>query len=261
VIRIFAALATACCSAAVAQGGSVELPPVGSAFAGTFNLGGRAIPLPEGQFVVTAARIDDSRLLGGDLSKPRSRLARALLVQTDARKLRAAVWASVALKPPSFRFEWVSQPCRKPDTLFRADLSASMSTDGENCLLVDHVVANFTTKSQGMWKDTADWLAQQSIQVPVPVLIVATVTRMEGWQLASASYAFNPEVFGCDARRYRAWAESPWHRKRINEDAEKVRFVESVTAWGKGVQAQFQQLFAGGPAAIEQVRIHECVRL
>jgi hypothetical protein len=258
-IRTLGALATAWCSATMAQDESVQLPPLGSAFAGTFNLGGRAIPLPEGQFVVTARGVDDSRLLGGDLSKPRAKLARALLVQTEGQKLRAAVCVSVALKPPSYRFDWVSQPCRKQDTLFRADLSSSMGTDGEDCLLVDHRVANFTAKSQGMFKETTDWLSQEKIQVPVPVLIVATVTRMEGWQLVTASYAFNPEVFGCDTRRYRPWADSPWHRQRISDDVHKVRFVESVTAWGKVVQTQFKQLFIGGQPSVDRtVSVYQC---
>ncbi len=126
-------------------------------------------------------------------------------------------------------------------------------------LLVDHRVANFTAKSQGMFKQTTDWLSQEKIQLPVPVLIVATVTRMEGWQLVTASYAFNPEVFGCDTRRYRPWADSPWHRQRIGDDVHKVRFVESVTAWGKVVQAQFKQLFIGGQPSTERaLSIYQC---
>src|SRR5260221_6058813 len=96
-IRTLGALATAWCSAAMAQDESVQLPPLGSAFAGTFNLGGRAIPLPEGQFVVTARGVDKSRLLGADLSKPSAKLVPALLAQTERQKLRAALCVSVAL--------------------------------------------------------------------------------------------------------------------------------------------------------------------
>src|SRR5258708_38180385 len=113
-------------------------------------------------------------------------------------------------------------------------------------LLVDHRVANFTAKSQGMFKQTTDWLSQEKIQLPVPVLIVATNTRMEGWQLVTASYAFNPEVLGCDERRYQPWEDSLCHRQRISDDVHKVRFVESGNAWGTVVHIQFKQLFIGG---------------
>jgi hypothetical protein len=258
--RLAIALLAFCSSAALAQDDSAALPPLGAAFSGAFNLGGRSIPLPEGEFVVTSARIDDARLGEGDVSKPRARLARAFLVQIQPPKVRAAVWATVALKPPSYRFEWVTRACQKENTLFRADLSAGTGSDSENCLLVDHRVANFVAKSEGMWQEARGWLReQQNIQLPVPVLIVASVTRMERWQLVSASYGFNPEAYGCDERRYRPWAESPWHISRIAADPEKVRFVESVTAWGRQMQEQFNQLVTGGqPTAHGTSRIHQC---
>lgn len=233
---------------ALAQGN--PLPPVGAVFEGTFTLGGRTLPLPEGKFVVAAASLGEPALLEGDLSKQRPQLARALLVQTEPPRVRATVWASVALKPASFRFNWVTYPCRREDTLFRADLSGSLASDGENCLLVDHWVGYLGPKSEGLWKEASEILAEQNVRVPVPVVIVAHVTRMEGWQLVRASYAFNPQSFGCSVGRNPSWAASPWHRKRIGEDAAKARFVEGVTAWGKVAQQEIDQIVSGkSPAA------------
>jgi hypothetical protein len=245
----FAAFALAWVSVVLAQGDGTDLPPIGTVVSGSFNVGGRSIPLPEGKFVLMAKAVGEPGLLEGDISKTRPKVLRVFLAQIEQQKLRAAVWASVALKPTSFRFTWVSQPCRKEDTLFRANLA---SGDGENCLLVDHMLGTFSSRSQGIWKEAAAWLAEQQVQLPVPVFIVANVTRMEEWQLLTASYAFNPRIYGCDAPRSRSWAESPWNKKSIDGDAQRVRFVESVTAWGKGVQHYFNELVAGRQPSVEK---------
>src|SRR5207245_8359301 len=140
-----------------------------------------------------------------------------------------------------------------------ADLSGSVGSESDNCLLVDHVLGMFSPRSQGIWKDAAAWLREQQVQLPVPVLIMANVTRTERWQLVTASYAFNPRMYGCDAPRARSWADSPWNKKSIDADAQRVRFVESVTGWGKVVQQHFNELVARRPSAPEKApKISAC---
>lgn len=237
---------------------SLHLAPLGTTVSGTFDLAGRPIPLPEGNFVLAARSVTQPPMIGGDISKPRAKIAHVMLVQIEPPRLRAAVLASaVLIEGSSYRFHWSGQPCRKEDVLYRADLTGSRGED-ENCLLVDHAVGNFGPRAQGLWKETATWLAEHNVELPVPVLITASVTRNHRWQHVAATYAFNPRMYGCGGPRSRSWAESPWHRSRVGEDAAKVRFVESVTAWGKGVQAGFDELIAGRPPAYERSRIERC---
>ncbi|HKB48695.1 MAG TPA: hypothetical protein VKC57_13420, partial [Ktedonobacterales bacterium] len=165
---------------------------------------------------------------------------------------------SVALKPTSYRFNWSGEPCKKEGTLYRADLTGSHGED-ENCLLVDHLILNLGPRAQGIWKDAADWLTQQKVQVPVPVVITAHVTRFQLSQSVSASYAFNPRMYGCNAPLSRSYVDSPWHKNAINADPQRVRFVESVTEWGKVVQQHFDNLVAGRPSSIEKTpAIYNC---
>jgi len=237
---------------------SLHLAPLGTVVSGSFDLAGKLIPLPAGNFALAAATVSEPPMLEGDISKPRAKIARVVLVQIEPPRLRAAVVATAALTPTSFRFNWMSQACKKEDTLYRADLTGGHG-ENENCLLVDHALANFGPRSQGVWKDTAAWLADQKVQVPVPVLILANVTRSQRWQLVTASYAFNPRMYGCDAPRSRSWAESPWNKKSIDADAQRVRFVQSVTGWGKVVQQHFNELVAGRQSAVEKApEIYSC---
>lgn len=232
---------------------------------GSFNLAGRPVPLPEGEFVLAASAITDARIVQGDISRPRSRIVNVFLAQVEAGKLRNAVWAATVLESRAGPFNWVQEPCRKDDTLFRLNL-ADDTSHGEyahhNCLIVEHWVRRLAPNAPGILKEASAWLAQGNVEVPVPLLIAATVTRTERREFIRATYLFNPQAFGCSAPRSRSSADSPWHRNFIERDPQRVRFVESVTAWGKFVQYQFDKLITrrGRLAAAETAAstIYQC---
>ena len=160
---------------------------------------------------------------------PTPRIGHVILVQIRPPRLIAAVHARAVLRPESHRFNWSGEPCKREDALYRADLTGSHGED-ENCLLVDHHTLNLGPQAQGIWKDAAAWLTAQKVQVPVPVVITAHVTRFQQSRLIAASYSFNPRMYGCNAPVSRSWADSPWHKKTIGEDPQRVRFVESHLA-------------------------------
>jgi hypothetical protein len=237
---------------------NLDAAPIGTAVSGSFQLGGKLIPLPESQYVLTARAVGETAMLEGDISQARPKVVRVLLAQVRPPRVRGYVFASVSLKPANYRFKWSGEPCKKEDTLYRADLTGSRG-ENENCLLVDHTFPSFGARSQGIWRDATGWLAEHNVQFPVPVMITANVTRFEGWQLVAATYAFNPRMYGCNAPISRSWADSPWHKKTINEDPQRVRFVESVTAWGKMVQGHFEALVAGRESDVQKTSgIYNC---
>ena len=240
------------------HGVDLELAPIGTTVSGSFELGGRLIPLPEGNFQLAARSINQPPMLEGSMASPQPKIGHVIVVQIRPPRLIAAVHARAALRPDSYRFNWLGEPCKKEDTLYRADLTGSHG-ENENCLLVDHTILNLGPKAQGIWKDAATWLTTQKVQVPVPVVITAQVTRFQQSQLVAASYAFNPRMYGCSAPVTRSWADSPWHKNSIGADAQRVRFVESVTAWGKVVQTHFDALVAGRESKIEnRPAIYHC---
>jgi len=231
-----------------AHAADLEVAPIGTTVSGSFELGGRLIPLPEGTFHLAARSINESVHSGGGIYISRPQVVHVVAVQIRPPRLIAAVHARTALRPESHRFNWAGQPCKREDTLYRADLTGSHGED-ENCLLVNHMTL-LGPQAQGIWKDTATWLRGQNVQLPVMV-ITADVTRFQRSQLVAATYAFNPRMYGCNAPASRSWAESPWHKNAISEDPQRVRFVESVTAWGKVVQTHFDALVAGRESKVE----------
>ncbi len=226
---------------------SLHLAPTGTVVTGSFELAGKVIPLPEGEFILAAARVDDARLLQGNLSAPppRPRLISVFLAQLDGQRLRSAVWASTVLEPPAPRSNWVPprEPCEREKALFSLNL-AKHESRGEyaehNCLVVERRARTFGAGASGIMKDAAAWLAYHDVALPVPVLIVADITRIERRELLRAGYAFNPWSYGCNR------PSRP--------------FVDSIAGWGKRVQQHFDDLVMGRRRELASLRsaIHQC---
>jgi hypothetical protein len=231
-------------------------------------LADKLVPLPPGEFKLMAASVDEARRIEGSLSSARSTLARVLLVQADGQRVSTAVWASAMLDVGNYRASWVGQPCKRDNTLYRRNRSKDETNQdviSEDCLIVDHRVGVFGAKAQDLFKQAADRLAAEGVRVPIPVMIVANVSRIEKREYVVATYAFNPLAFGCGERGFKPWAQSPWHRDAIAQDAQKVQFVQSVTTWGEAMQTHFDDIVARRPATLQNVAdtarstaIHRC---
>ena len=169
---------------------SLHLSTAGAVVSGSFNLAGKEIPLPEGEFLLAA-------------TETRGQRVSVFLAQLDGERLRSAVWATIAPAPPTH----------------------------ENRLAVEQRVRSFGPEATGITKEAAAWLAYHDVLLPVPVMVVAEITRIDRHERIRVSYAFNPWSYGCDAAR--------------------EPFTESVTAWGKAVQQHFDK-------RVELPGIHQC---
>ena len=224
---LLAAFATTCAAH------SLHLAPTGTVVSGSFELAGKAIPLPEGEFLLAATRIDEARIVS------------VFLAQLDGQRLKSAVWATTVLEPPAARTNWVQarEPCARENVLFRLDLAQDTSRGEyahQNCLVVERRARSFGAASTGIMKDAAAWLAYHDVVLPVPVLIVAEMTRIERRELVRVAYAFNPWSYGCNR-------PSP-------------PFVESIIALGKDLQQHFDDLLMGRRAEPSRagLAIHQC---
>ena len=239
-----AVLIAGCWVAGASHAESLHLSPAGAVVSGSFDLAGKTIPLPSGEFLLAAARVEEARVVEGNIGRPRAKVASVFLAQLDGQWLKSAVWASAVVEPPAPRAKWVQarEPCRRENALFRLDL-ANDATNGErthyNCLLVERRMRSFGAGAAGIFKDAAGWLAYHDVVLPVRILIVAEVTRIEQRELVRAAYAFHPASYGCT---------SP-----------STAFVDSVTTWGKGVQQHLDNLVSGRPNAPFSAGIHQCV--
>src|SRR5512133_1687672 len=85
----------------LAQAQSLHLSSPGLVVSGSFDLAGKAIPLPHGEFILAATRVDEARIVEGNIARPRAQLASVFLAQLDGQSLKSAVWVSAVLEPPS----------------------------------------------------------------------------------------------------------------------------------------------------------------
>ena len=185
---------TAACAAQ-----SLHLAPTGTVVSGSFELASKAIPLPDGEFLLAATRMEEAGIVS------------VVLAQLDGQRLKSAVWASAMLAPPR----------------------SNGAQANEARLLVERRERTFDAASTGLMKDAAAWLSYHDVVLPVPILIVAQITRIERGELVRAAYAFNPWSYGCN---------SP-----------NAQFVESIASWGKQVQQHL-----GTEAPRYASGIHQC---
>lgn len=224
---------------------SLHLSTPGSVVSGSFQLADKTIPLPHGEYILAATRVDEARVVEGNIGHPRAQLASVFLAQLDGQWLKSAVWASAVLERPAPRGKWVPsrEPCSSEKALFHRDL-ADHTSNGEratqNCLIVERRVRSFGANSTGLLKDAAAWLSYHDVLIPVRVLITAEITRIEERELVRATYAFGPASYGCT---------SP-----------STAFVDSVTEWGKRVQQHFDDLVLRRASAPLSSGIHQCPR-
>lgn len=224
-------------AAVFAQEPSAHLLPAGTTVRDKVTLVGKSVPLPPGDFVMVASRTRDATRVKGEWIRQRVQLVTVYLAQVEGNVLRAEVLATTVLDPSFTYSKWEDEPCRRTDTLFRQDLAGNPGYQ-QNCLLVNHVPNVYTREPEGIYAEAYTWLQKHAVNLPVGVIIQATITRIEVGEWLATVHRFNPAAFGCDVGRNPSWAASAWHPNALAGDAERAQFVKSVVEWGKFVQAQ-----------------------
>jgi len=249
-MKILLALFIAACAggaqAQIVSRDSVHLKPLGSIVSGSFVLVNRIVPLPPGQFTLVATSFHDSKFIYGDYAGQQHKLVDVVLGQMADGKLRAAVVASGVLAWGGGRREWVSEPCKRDDTLFKLDRVPYMKRNySQDCLMVNHYINSLGQAATGIYANTAAWIKEQGGTTPIPTAIYASVTRIEVGEYLAVHYVFNPEAYGCDSAPSTSWATSAWHKRFIAKDPEKRQFVDGVIGFGKAMQVRINEAFEG----------------
>lgn len=193
--------------------------PIGRIVEGVVNVGGQAIPLPEGawvtlaQFKGTAAQPGDAMVLG---QVHGGALRRLLAV----RGLRVS--AGVHANP-------VPKACQRSDILFReADDGAGAAP--HRCWWVNHAT--------GLWSQQSIFAAaqleldQRKVSRP-DVLINVGFHRADEHGFATGFYYFDPNEESISSSPG-PWAASEWHKDRIASDPRRAAYVQKLIDWGRG---------------------------
>jgi hypothetical protein len=214
---------------------SVHLKPVGTVVRDTFVLGNKTLPLPEGEFVLAAVELHDSRFVRGDYARQQHKMVDVALAQMADQKLRTFVWASAVLKHGGTS-GWVSEPCKQDDVLFKQSRVPFMKNNYEqNCLTVNQA-GSLGTRATGAFVTLAEWARSQGVKTPLPTVIDATITRISVADFLVVRYAFNADAYGCIVKR-----------------GEPSPLVDGVVAFGKEMQIAVNEGFIGRRESVERL--------
>jgi hypothetical protein len=242
----FAAAFVGDVAAQIVSRDSLHLRAPGSIVRGSFILVNRVVPLPEGEFTLTAVEIRGVKVAYGDQARQQNKLVDVVLGQVVDGRLRAAVGATALLSSGGPRWEWHDEPCKRDETLFRLNRVPFMKRNYEqNCLQVNYLVNTFGSRATGIYTKFVGWVKDAGGVTPIATVVSATITRIAAADYLVVRYFFNTESYGCDPAPAESWTTSAWHKTRVGEDAEKSRFVNGVVEFGKAMQIRINEAFEG----------------
>jgi len=216
----------------------------GTEVEGSFVLSGKVFPLPEGKFVLLAGYETQTKSQPtGNMLRATSKVANVVLAQTEGSALRMLVWARANVDRA--RTRWADEPCKRTDTLFRLDRAKSFSYR-QDCVMINHRV-NLLKNPGERWIDVRNALASRGVALPIPVVVDATIFRIDEFQLYAISYWVNPEAFGFRPGKGTSWKTSEWHKSAIDNDPQRSAFAKSFTDWALGLQPAVEKGFVGKP--------------
>jgi hypothetical protein len=194
----------------------------------SFLLAGKVIPLPEGKFKLVHAGVRTGTLLPGARIKSwAGDLAEVVLQKSDGQNLQIVLYVKANLGAKS---RWSVEPCKREEVLYRLDRAQSNDWVAD-CFTVNHQMGLLTNPS-GIWVEVSDRLKADNVRIPLPLVLMATFTRIYQEELLTLVYYINPASLGYAADRGQNWATSPWHKVRIDADPEKAALVRAMVDWG-----------------------------
>lgn len=216
----------------------------GTVVEGRFVLSGKVFPLPQGKFVLLAGYEAQTRNQPtGSMLRATSNIANAVLAQTEGTALRIMVWARANVD--GSRTRWTDEPCKRTDTLYRLDREKSFNYR-QDCVLINHRVQVLRNPS-GRWLDVHNRLASEGIALPIPVVLEASVVRIDEFQYFGVTYWVNPAAFAFKPGNEKSWTTSAWHKSTIANDPQKSAFAKSLADWAVGLQPAVERGFQGKP--------------
>jgi hypothetical protein len=216
-------LAAALCAAPPANAADL-FPPPGAILRNMVALDGKQVPLPAGDWLVagTATADFDGARLGAF-----GRMRELVPFQVDGGAVSAIAEITTNMLPTSDGWG-ISRDCARSDMLlavtrFKAGWDAA-------CLHVAHTLTGAAAASAA-WRVAADHAVRQGWPVP-PVLLTAGFRVADRADVVDLRLHVAPARLGAPADPApTSWRDSPWHVRRIAEDASRKAAAEALGRW------------------------------
>jgi hypothetical protein len=223
-----------------AQGTGAKAP-MGKVFRDTFEVDGRRLPLPPGNWTVLSdirGNRPDQTVASYFLGRiERQRLAGAIVIQS------VAVKTSPANGFPATRF------CEEGNALYVVNES-NEPNGSQSCWLMH----NIFTPPWTHWDDrnvrigqaeraAAGEMSIRGISYPQDFVVVE-FHRAEKASLLNVMYLFSPEQEHINASPASTYRDSDWYGANIARDPARVAYVGRLRDWGTNWWIRFKQAFA-----------------
>lgn len=183
---------------------------------GSASVSGQTVPLPDGRWLVLAHFKGSANTPGDSL----------LLGQPQGRDLpkMVAIHANRGARAKNATF----RSCLRQDVFYQSNQEAR--PDAPTCWWVNHATAVWDL--QPLFKAAQLELAQRGVQAAA-VYVNVGFYRSDADGFATTFYYFDPAASGIASQTV-PWAESEWHKSRIDMDPQRAAFAQKMADWGRG---------------------------
>ena len=192
---------------------------MGRRFSDFVKVQGQSIPLPEGLWTVLAHFRDSA---GG-----RNRGDAVVMGRIDGHKLNGMI-AVNAMQSGAGVSSAPFEACNRPDYVFRK-VDTYDAQGEQRCWWINHAVAVW--QNQPVFQAAQLELARLGVSAP-QVMINVGIRRADATGFATTFYYFDP-ADDAIASASASWAESEWHRSRIDNDPSRRAYVQKLQRWGE----------------------------
>ena len=212
-------------------------PNIGSKHRGVYDVFGRRVPLPMGEFEVTG-------YFTGQIGATEG----VNVVLTRVEKQRLAALVFLLTTPASAKLKVgvrASADCARDDLFFK-DVLSNDDFGSQDCVVVNHAWPQGFRAPQAAnaLRALATTLDTRGISLP-PALVLVSFDLADRDGYLRVIYYFNPEMEGIQSRETVNWAESDWHKRYIARDPAKLAYMESARQWAEKWRPYLRQAFAG----------------
>jgi hypothetical protein len=120
------------------------------------------------------------------------------------------------------------EACNRQDYVFRK-LEAYDAQGEQRCWWINHAVALW--QNEPVFQAAKLELERLGVSAP-PVMLNVAIRRADATGFATTFYYFNPAEDGI-ASAAGTWANSEWHRSRIDADPARRAYVQKLQRWGE----------------------------
>jgi uncharacterized membrane protein len=213
---------------------AIAAEPGGKVYTSSFEIAGKQIPLPEGEWrVITERNLPAAMdLASGD------DLRQVVLMQLQGQAISALVVATANIGPSTSGWG-TSRDCTRRDIL-TATLRYQSAMD-VSCSFINHVVTAPGNQPSVMDAELEQRSKAEGWSMPATWLM-AGFRIADRRDMIDVRYHFNPEM-AIPPRAIRPWPANPWSRSAVSASRQRAAVVADLSNWVVASQETIEEGF------------------